>query len=412
MDFSVLREKQFLNLWLGQTISQVGDGFYYILFMFMVSKVTGSSAIVGLVGALEALPFLIFGAYAGVLADRIDRRRIMMISDLASGAALLAFGFIVIFSTKPPVWSLLLMPFLLSSARCLFMPAKSAAIPSLVPVDLVVKANALSNFAFTGTQLIGLSGTAIVISLLYTLSPTVFYASSVCLNALSFFVSAAFIRKLPRLLPDRENPKEAHPMEDFKAGLAYIRSRRELVILTVVGAFIRLMISPFFVVYLAVNLAWFGGKPQLLAWMEFSFFAGMVVGTAAMTRVKVNRPMAWFTYGITIVGACVSLMAFASWFPLFVTLNVLSGLALPLADVPVPAYLQVSVPDAFRGRVNSVREMLAQGVVPVGIGLGGVVVERYGFVVSFLIMGLGMMVPCLIAALDRSFYGARMPVTG
>jgi len=409
MDFSTLHIKRFRDLWLGQTVSQVGDGFYYILFMFMVNQITHSSAIVGIVGALEAVPFLLFGGYAGVLADRLDRRKIMLWSDLISGTTLLIFALIVLTCRQPPLWSLLAMPFLLSTTRSAFTPAKSASIPSLVPEEMVVKANAMSNLSFTATQMIGLSATAVVVSALYQLPQTVFYVVSIGLNALSFFASAVFISRLPKLLPDRGHAQPSRPWEDFKEGLRYIRGRRDLIILTASSSCVRLMISPFFVVYLAVNTAWFGGKPQLLAWMEFAFFAGMVVGTLGMTRARVLRPMVWYVYGITIVGACVMLMAFAKLFWFFVALNVIGGVALPMVDVPTPAFVQLTVPDSFRGRVNSVKEMIANGLTPVGIALGGLVVQQYGFVASFLIMGLGMIIPSWIAALDPSFIGAKMP---
>ena len=409
MDISALRIRPFRDLWLGQTISQVGDGFYYILFMYMVQRTTGSSAIVGLVGALEAVPFLLFGGYAGVLADRLDRRRIMMASDLISGALLVAFALTVLVTRQPPLWALLAIPFLLSTTRSAFMPAKNAAIPTLVPKDLVVKANAVSNFSFNATQLIGLCGTAVIVAGLSQLPVTAFYVTSITVNALSFFASAAFIARLPKIKPDREDVHESHPMEDFKDGLRYIRSRRDLVTLTGIIIVVRFMISPFFVVYLAVNNAWFGGRADRLAWMEFTFFAGMVIATLAMTRAKIVRPLLWTVYGFSLVGLCVMLMGFAVQYWMFVALNLICGLALPMADVPIPAYLQLSVPDAFRGRVISVREMLAQGLTPAGIALGGLVVQRYGFITSFLVMGLGMIAPCLVAAFDRSFTAARMP---
>src|SRR5579862_8820226 len=131
VSFSTLRIAPFRALWLGQAISQLGDAFYYIAFMFMVQKVTGSSVMVGYVGALEALPFLLLGSYAGVVVDRLDRRRIMLLSDLCSGLALVGLAACIWLQRQPPVWALLVTPFVLSSVRCFFMPAKSASIPSL-----------------------------------------------------------------------------------------------------------------------------------------------------------------------------------------------------------------------------------------------------------------------------------------
>src|SRR5580693_2693012 len=131
----VLRIRPFRNLWLGQSISQIGDSLYYVAFMFMVKKVTGSSAMVGYTGALELAPYLLIGPYAGVIADRLDRRVIMLASDLLSALVLLVFSAALLTGVAPPAWGILLLAFLLSSVRCFFLPAKSAAIPALVPPE-------------------------------------------------------------------------------------------------------------------------------------------------------------------------------------------------------------------------------------------------------------------------------------
>ena len=114
----VLRIRPFRNLWLGQSISQIGDSLYYVAFMFMVKKVTGSSAMVGYTGALELAPYLLIGPYAGVLADRLDRRAIMLASDLLSALVLLGFSSVLIAGIAPPAWSILVLAFMLSAVRC------------------------------------------------------------------------------------------------------------------------------------------------------------------------------------------------------------------------------------------------------------------------------------------------------
>ncbi|MEA2554611.1 MAG: transporter, family, macrolide efflux protein, partial [Fimbriimonadaceae bacterium] len=75
----LLRIRGFRDLWLGQAISQIGDSIYYVAFMFMAQKVTGSIAMVGYVGSMEMLTYLLVGPYAGVIADRNERKRIMLL---------------------------------------------------------------------------------------------------------------------------------------------------------------------------------------------------------------------------------------------------------------------------------------------------------------------------------------------
>lgn len=405
----VLRLPGFRNLWLGQAISQLGDAFYYVAFMFMVKKVTGSDAMVGAVGALETIPFLLFGLYAGVLADRVDRRKIMLISDLVCGAVLVGFGLAIVAGGKPPVWALLVTPFLMSSVRCFFMPAKSAALPALVPANYLVKANALSMTTQNLMPMISLALSASVLSLLFDRAPALFYSATVFINAVSFLGSAIFIARLPEVLPDRKDVKETRVLADLKDGFRYLKTRHDLNVLTVMLAVFRFCVAPFFVVYLAANDQWFGGKPGTIAWFEFAFFTGMVVATGFAAKMNPVRPARWFCVGLGFVGITVGAMAFTPYFWPFILWNVLAGLAVPIADIPIVTYIQKSVPDAYRGRVNSVRDMVATGVMPISMGLAGILVKSAGVSVAFLVMGIGMAVACFAGLLDRQFRDVVMP---
>lgn len=407
--FAVLRHRPFRNLWLGQAISQLGDAFYFIVFMFMTQQVTGSAVDVGIVGAAETIPFLIFGPQAGVAADRFDRRRTMLLSDLGSALVLLTFSGVLASGVKPPLAALVLTTFTLSTMRVFFMPAKTAAIPALVPDPDVMPANALSSATMNTMQLFGLSVSGSLVAVLYARSPGGFYATAMGLNALSFLGSAVFIFLLPRLVP--EPRPEAHVWADIKEGLAYVRSRHELKVMIALLAIFRLSVAPFFVFYLAANKTWFGNRPEYLVWMEFSFFVGMLIGSALMARVRAERPGLWFSWGLAVVGFAVAAMAFSPIFLLMAGWNVVAGLAVPAADLPINTYLQTSVPDAFRGRVAAVQNGIATGVMPIGMFLGGLLAERLGITGGFLAMGIGMVAACLVGLLDRRFRQVRMPAS-
>jgi MFS transporter, DHA3 family, macrolide efflux protein len=409
----VLHIKSFRDLWLGQAISQLGDAFFYVVFMFMAEKVTGSLEMVGYVGALEAIPYLLFSPYAGVLADRLDRKRIMLVSDLVSGFVLLGFVTVILGAGKPPAFLILALAFALSTVRCFFLPAKSAAIPSLVPEDLLLKANALSSATQSFMPLIGLSISAGVLGVMYAIAPDAFFAITVGINALSFLGSAIFIARLPKMVPDRSDSKEQHPVADFVDGMRYVARNRLIKVLIAMLTVFRLMVSPFFVAYVAANKLWFGGKPQTLAWFEFFFFLGVIGGSAWAARVKFRRPGYAIAAGFSITGLTVAAMAFSPFLSLFCLWNLLAGIAVPFGDIPINTMLQVKVHDAFRGRVNSVLSMVGTGIMPVGLLLAGLLVQHGGLQLTFLVMGLGMVVAAMGALLDREFRRADLnPIAG
>jgi MFS family permease len=402
----ILAYPPFRNLWLSNTVSQLGDSFYYILNTFMINRLTHQAAMVGFNGALEGLPFLLLSPYAGVLADRIDRRLLMIASDVVCAALLLILGAIVAFKGQPPVEAILVTSLLTCCARAFFHPARNAAIPRVVPEDRVMEANAFCAMTFNFVFLGGLSVSGVILAILFKSSGHSFYLFSIILNALSFVGSAAFLIGLPQIKPAKdESHVESHPLADLRAGLGYMRQRHDLKVLFVMLLITNLMISPFFPVYVKANELWFNNQPQNLSWWEAGFFAGMVITTAIFGKVKV-RHVGWGNIvGYTGIGLSVVLMAVCKSFIGWLAFNFTAGIFGPLAWVPTDSHLQVSVPDAFRGRVQSLRMMTSQGVQPVGLALGGVLIDRFGLEVMFMIMGAGMAAATLVGLADRQFRG-------
>ncbi|HRK21375.1 MAG TPA: MFS transporter [Fimbriimonadaceae bacterium] len=404
---TVLRHQGFRDLFIGQGVSQLGDALYYVVFMFMVGKITGSAAWVGFVGAVEMLPYVFFSGYAGVLADRIDRKKILLYTDWICMGILLAFGAVIFATGTPPVWTIFLTAGLLSVFRAFFYPAKNAAIPNLVPADEVLQANTLNAMSFNGFFTLGLLVSTFVLSSLYALSPSFFFGLTVILNAFSFGVSALFIRRIPSVIPERKDEVQ-HPWTEFKEGIAYIRRRRALTVLMVAALFMSLAISPFMVVYVDANNQWFGGKPFTLTLCELSFFLAMMLGSIAVAKIKVKLVGIGYAVGLGVTGLAVACMAGSPILWLFCLLNFACGLFVPFADIPVQSYVQLKVEDAFRGRVNSALSMLRTGMTPLGLSLGGLMIDVVGLIPMFLTMGIGMFVVAGLALTDRAFRNATL----
>jgi MFS family permease len=410
---NVLSIRSFRDLWFGQLISQLGDSFYYVAFMFMVKKLTQSDAMVGYVAAMETLPFLLFGPYSGVVADRFDRKQVMLWSDLLSGAVLMAVAAMFWLKLPPSPWLLLALAFTLSSIRAFFLPAKTAAIPMLVPPAQNLNANALSTATQNMAPLAGLALSAGAMAVLYEAAPSQFYMIVMAVNALSFLLSAVYIARLPRLIPEHMVNAEAappsRPVQEFMEGLRYVRTRRDLSVLIVLLAIFRLTVAPFFVVYVAANEKWFNGHPSNLAIWEMSFFLGMIGGSALAARFPPKRPGLNFAVCLSVVGITVGLMGVLPNFWGFILCNIAAGLAVPPADVPINTYMQLSVPDQFRGRTSSVLAMIATGVMPIGAVMGGTLIKWIGIGGTFLAMGIGMMAACAIGIIDPHFRNIRIP---
>ncbi|MES2459545.1 MAG: MFS transporter [Armatimonadota bacterium] len=410
----LLRVTAFRNLWIGQAISQLGDSLYYLVFLFMVDRLTGNPMMVGITGVAQSLPYLLLSPYAGVMADRSDRRRILLSADMLSAATLLAFAALVWQYPSPAAWILIVTGAVLSCINVFFAPAKGAAIPQVVPPDFLTSANALSMATQNLMPMIGvaLSGTAL--AALYVISPTYFFLSAILLNALSFLLSAVFIRRLPPLLPERreaEKGKMSQGLQDLRDGYFYLQGQSVLRTMLLLNFLVQLSLSPFMLVYVQVNREWFGGEYLSLAICEVSFFVGVVLCSIFIERFKVNRVGLAFIGGMAIVGVTVMFMAVSRTVALFAFWNFAAGLAFPFAQIPMTTFIQRTVPDAFQGRVNAVLAMTGWGIQPVGIGLGSLVIAKIGPAGMIALMGAAMTIAALGGLLAQPFRRATLAET-
>ncbi|MER3496518.1 MAG: hypothetical protein C4320_06935 [Armatimonadota bacterium] len=402
---------QFRDLWLAGAISRLGDALYFIGFPFIVRKLTGDDAMVGYVGALEALPFLLIGPYAGTLADRLDRRKIMALSDIASMVILVIFGIFAFFAHGDvPREAFLIAAFALSSARAFFMPAKNAAVPNVVPPEQLINANA---FTMGTEQAVWLGAMALsggFLAALYAASPSWFLISILAVDALSFSLSAYFVARLPRLVPERIVVHR--PLREIADGLRYVRTRPELSAQMLSQLGVTLFISPFFTVYIATNERWFGGSPSILALIEIAFVSGMLIVSFLVVRMKLRLVGLAWAYGIAVCGTTILLMGLSPVLWLFWIWNLIAGFAIGFVDIPISTFVQATVPDELRGRVMSLRQLCFTAPAPIGMVLIALLLPRIGLMPAYVLMGFGMAAAGLLPLLSRAFRRAEIPADG
>jgi len=164
------------------------------------------------------------------------------------------------------------------------------------------------------------------------------------------------------------------------------------------------------VAYIAVNRRWWGGQFGTLAACEAAFMGSMVVTSLFVGKLKIVRPGLSFVFGMAVIGLTVAFMAFSRPYGWFVLWNVVCGVAFPFATIPLSTYIQLSVPDAFRGRVNAANSMVSQAIRPISLGAAGMLLDRIGLTPMFLLMGIGFGCTALAGLMDAGFRNARMPV--
>jgi len=221
--------RNFRMLWLGQVVSQMGDWFDTIALYTIILNLTGSGRHIGLLMVARFVPSFVFGSLSGVVADRFNRRTVMIVSDLLR--AVVVLGFLLV-RRADQLWIIYFLTVLQLAFSTFFEPAKTAAIPSIVADRELVAANAISSVTWSAMLTLGAAIGGVVTGLFGT-------DVSFILDALSFLLSAALIAsvRIPKR-PPREKRKltvsRALGISETIEGARYVKKRPRVLALLLV----------------------------------------------------------------------------------------------------------------------------------------------------------------------------------
>jgi MFS family permease len=368
---SLLKNARFLRLWIGQSTSFLGDAISMVALVVLVVQVTGSASAVG--GALIArlLPTLA-SPLAGVLADRLDRRLVLVASDLARAGLVVG----LVFATN--LATIYVLVFLMGIARTLFNPTVRAAFPSVVGGGDLTRANALIGGTFSISET---AGPALGGLLVATLGVDVAFV----LDAATYLISAAMLSLIPLPRPERE---EAGFGEDLRSGFAYLaRSRVPLAI--VLGAFLTVLTVNITIpaeIFLAKGT--FDAGDAGYGLLVGLYGGGMVLGSALMVALGDRvRLLPLYFFGVFATALALLGTGLSPTFGLALGALVVAGVANGTENVATETILQKRVPEAFLGRVFSVRFLGFSVGEILAYGMGGAIVDASGVRFTYLLAG-------------------------
>ncbi|MFL6257440.1 MAG: MFS transporter [Pyrinomonadaceae bacterium] len=410
--FELLRaNRDFRMLWLGQVVSQLGDWFDTIALFTLVLRLTGSGSAVSLILVARFLPSVVLGPLSGVLADRFNRRHIMIASDVARALVVLGFLFV---RRPEQVWLVYLLTVLQLAFSAFFEPARSAALPSVVvPRDLLT-ANAISSVTWSAMLTLGAAVGGPV---------TDWFGTDVAFitDSLTYLASAVLVWcvRLPKRPPRPKRPltvSKALGVTDTLEGLRYVWRRPRVLALLLVkpawglgGGILTLL--PVFgdkVFRLSLHAA-VGGA----ALGTSVLYAARGVGTAlgpVLTRrfYSETRDQMQRAIGVSFLFAGVFYVAFGraqSLTPALVWLAVAhaGGSVLWVFSTVL---LQSSVEDEFRGRVFAAELMLMTLAMAASNYATGEALDRFQISprTTTVAIGLLFLLPGLLWLLTRRLW--------
>ena len=370
---SLLSNARFLRLWIGQGTSFVGDAVSMVALVVLVVQITGSASAVG--GALVArlLP-TIASPLAGVLADRVDRRIVLVASDLARAVLVLGLVFARDLAT------IYVLVFLMGLARTVFNPTVRAAFPSVVGGGDLTRANALISGTFSVSETAGPALGGLLVA-------TVSVDAAFVLDAVTYLISAVLLSLTPLARPQREEDSAGFG-EDLKAGFTYLAGAR-VPLAIVLGAFLTVLTINITIpaeVFLARETFKAGNAGYGL--LVGLYGGGMVLGSALMAAVGDRvRLLPFYFVGVFASALALVGVGLSPAFVFALGALVVVGVANGTENVTTDTILQKRVPDAFLGRVFSVRFMGFSIGEVFAYGMGGAIVDASGARFTYLLAG-------------------------
>jgi MFS family permease len=375
--FSSLKVRNYRIFFLSAAISNTGTWMQRIAQGWLVHTLTGSAAAVGIAAALQFLPMLLFGLYGGVIADRYDKRRLLIGTQSALGVTGLALASLTLGGVvnEYHVYALALV---LGLVTVVDAPTRQTFVSDVVGPRLLRNAVSLNSANFQSARLVGPAIAGVVIT-------TVGSGWAFLFNGLSFIapVTGLLLMRVGELTPAERAPRRKGQLRE---GLAYVRGRPDLLWPIVLIAFIGAFAFNFPVFLIAFTDGVFHADADTYGLLNSLMAAGSVAGALLAARRGQRRIRFTVAMG-ALLGALLVAAALAPNFVVFSLLLLPIGLVSMTFVVTANTGLQVASDPAMRGRVISLFMMVFMGGTPLGSPLLGWISDTFGPRVGMLTAG-------------------------
>jgi predicted MFS family arabinose efflux permease len=366
-----LRHRDFRLLWMGQSVSLVGDGIYLVAIAWLVYDISNEPGALAVVGLAWTLPMVLGLLLAGVLSDRFERRRLLVLSDLIRCAAIAAIAALAL-ADVVELWHVIVLVVFYGAGEALFLPAFSAIVPDVVPREQLMQANTLRELMeplglrFAGPALGGLLITVFDVG------------TAFLVDALTFLVSAIVVSFMSRQPPPRE---VGHTFrKDLTEGLAYVRAHAWLwATLTGAALFLLVTYGPFEVLLPYIIRNDLGGSAATFGTVMAAGGLGSIAAALLLSRTGAPRRHVTFMWGAWGIGTTLDIglaISSAAW-----QMCAIAFFSFGFATAGMVVWttlINTLVPTEMLGRVSSLDWFVSIGLTPLSFALTGPVAEWLG----------------------------------
>jgi MFS family permease len=397
---SVLRSSSFARFYAGQTLSYLGDGLRTLAIPLLVFRLTGSGAAIGWAWGLELLPYAAVSVIGGSLADRVDRRRLMLACDALRFVVMMLFA-VALATGRLTIGMIYAGVLILAIGGSIFLGAQSSSIPFLLGKDRVKAGVAALQATEQGVNLIAPPIGGAIFGVAGPLP-------ALLLNAITYLASQVSIASVPTFGPEKPSgiPSPREIAADITAGWRFLWGDRALRTLSLYNALFNSVATIGFVSLIPYFKRAFGAEDHVVGIAFGCFAAGAALGSVIAGRTHVP-----FARGLLLTYVLDGLswlpLAWTQALPLAIAAMVVSSACTGYGVTTIVSWRMRVIPEHLVGRVFGVIRLIVLGGILPGSVLGGWLADRVGVRPTMEITAFGYLAIALTLAVSRTVRAER-----
>lgn len=403
----VLSNRNYRLLWSSTTGSAIGSSITYVALAWIIYEKTQSPYAITLLGIANMVPSLIIGLIGGALADRKNRKILMIVTDVARAISIGTLALSIYFFGFNLIWILVVVS-VVSAMGAIFRPSSSAFLPTIVDKEDLPDGNGMLFSGMTAANILGSTVGGIIVTVfgigLALSANTITYILSAVLVLMIVIPSAAVEIKM------KSKKQKTSLAKDVAEGLRYVRHSPAL-LWTILGSLAGNFLLAFFTLYLVVYVS---STLSIGAWAYGALIGseslGYGIGSVLVGRLNTVRNTGWvFLLGWSFVGILILGVALIHQITFVIGSMLAIGLLSGIANTTYMSCVQLIVPNDMLGRFMSIDEVGSFAVIPLGQIVGGVLVVLIGINETFVISGIGLFVTTILTALSKQVRNLAYP---
>lgn len=367
-----LFNRDFTLLWLGQSVSQLGNGAGFIALMWWIQTTTGSALALATLAMVQTLVGIAVGPFAGAFVDRVDRKTIIVATDYIRGVIYLMLGWLA--------WTgQLTMPIVYAAAAInslcgqFFGPAISASIPQLVPDKMLEKANSLNQVTGTLVNIIGFAVGGVIVATLGVPTLLIIDGVSYILSA----ISEMFIH-IPKLVKEKAVLSAKLFLQDIKDGFVYVRKSPVLFKILQVAMLLNFFAAPFFILLPKFVNEHMGAGSEVYGYLLSAQMIGALAAIVIISSTNLIQKNLWIVRWSLLAQAltyiAIPFLPPAYW-GIHVTLFIMGGAVNSVVNIYFSTVMQRATPPEYMGKVFGLVGTMCQALQPASQGLTGLLAD-------------------------------------